>query len=99
MGSGPVFILLTSPADQKHTRDPCGCHVTRGGGVESAVLSLPGRWMVPGKQRKREGDRMSLLIKRPSGKPPGAGSSSHQQPLAQSQAQKGGQLVCPWGSS
>lgn len=57
MGRGPTFLLLTLPADQKHTRDPCSCHVTRGGGVESAILGLPGRRMVPGKQRKREGGR------------------------------------------
>lgn len=50
------------------TRDipemPWACPVTRGGGVEwrEYVLSLPGRWMVHGKQGKREGDKVPLLM-------------------------------------
>lgn len=57
MGRGPRFILLILPADQRHTRDALGlsCRQRGWSGVEwrEYVLSLPGRWMVPGKQRKR----------------------------------------------
>lgn len=66
MRSGPMFILLILPVDQRRTRDALGlsCHQRGWSGVEwrEYVLSLPGRWMVPGKQEKREGNKVPLLM-------------------------------------
>ena len=52
------------------------------------------------KQRKREGGRQDAFADASAvGEAPGAGSSPHQQLLAQSQAQQEGQLGSPLGYS
>lgn len=48
------------------------------------------------KWRRREGDRMPLPMRAPIREAPGAGSSSHQQLLAQSQAQQEASWAIPW---
>lgn len=69
--SSSLLLLQTT-----HLETPCCCHVTRGegSGTETAILSLPGRWMVSGKQRKRKGGsqdnfaHVSACQRRPRGR-------------------------------
>lgn len=99
MGSAPCSSLSLQT---RHTRDSMAAVSPEGveWSSESAVLSCSGDgWDSESKERRREGDRDSLLMGVCIRSGTGAGSSSNQQLLAQSQAQQGGRLASPWGSS